>query len=417
MISLLVLALGCSPAIPTLANSGTGSGDASGTGGGSGSGGTGGDVVPDDDVEDLPGVATDSDILFQDDLIQEFYLEISDDALDDLRRDPYEYTEATLVFQGVSYGPIGIRTKGENSWRPFREKSSFKLDFNRIDGGPDRFLGMKGLTFQGMNEDYTMMHERVAYRMYREAGVPAARANHAIVYVNDELYGLFTVIDTVDDIFLKRWYDDASGPMWEQHDGDFTDQYVQDNVYFQHEEGEDDRWALQALADALEGSGDTAVDDASAVLDWDQFHRYWAAGSVVMNFDAYPFRFAGDDCHVYFDVETERIHYIPHGTDETFYYDENFETRANGHIAAKCRESQNCRDDWANKVYDVLEISEDIDLAGYAEYVREQIEEHAENDPERNYSMNDVRQQQNYMISRLENRRASIRGHIGERPE
>ena len=23
-----------------------------------------------------------------------------------------------------------------------------------------------------MNKDYTMMHERVAYRMYREAGVP-----------------------------------------------------------------------------------------------------------------------------------------------------------------------------------------------------------------------------------------------------
>ena len=417
MISLLLLTLGCSPAIPTLANpDGPGGGDASGSGDGSG-GGTGGDVVPDDEIETLPGVATDSDILFQDDLIQEFYLEISAAGLDDLRSDPYEYTEATLVFEGVSYGPIGIRTKGENSWRPFRDKSSFKLDFNRYDGGPDRFLGMKGLTFQGMNEDYTMMHERVAYRMYREAGVPAARANHAIVYVNDDLYGLFTVIDTVDDVFLKRWYDDPSGSMWEQHDGDLTDQYVQNNTYFQHEEGEDDRWSLQALADALEGSGDTAVDDASAVLDWAQFHRYWATGSVVMNFDAYPFRFAGDDCHVYYDVETERIHYFPHGTDETFYYDENFETRANGHIAAKCRESQSCRDDWANTVYDVLEISEDIDLVGYAEYVRDQIEEHAQNDPERNYSMNDVRQQQNYMISRLENRRASVQGHIGERPE
>lgn len=414
MTLLLLLTLGCSPAIPTLANSGGGGG---GDGGGTGGSSTGGDVVPDDDIEDLPGVATDSDILFQDDLIQEFYLEISDDGLDDLRRDPYEYTEATLVFQGVSYGPIAIRTKGENSWRPFREKSSFKLDFNRYDDGPDRFLGMKGLTFQGMNEDYTMMHERVAYRMYREAGVPAARANHAIVYLNDEMYGLFTVIDTVDDVFLKRWYDDPSGSMWEQHDGDLTDEYVQNDIYFQHEEGEDDRWALQALADALEGSGDTAVEDASAVIDWDQFHRYWGTGSVVMNFDAYPFRFAGDDCHVYYDVESERIHYFPHGTDETFYYDENFETRANGHIAAKCRESQNCRDDWANTVYDVLEISEDIDLVGYAEYVRDQIEEHAENDPERNYSMNDVRQQQNYMISRLENRRASIRGHIGERPD
>ena len=35
----------------------------------------------------------------------------------------------------------------------------------------------------------------------------AARANHAVVYLNDELYGVPTVIDTVDDVFLKRWYD------------------------------------------------------------------------------------------------------------------------------------------------------------------------------------------------------------------
>jgi spore coat protein CotH len=408
---LLLLSLACSPAIPLLAQPSDVADDSAGSAGG------GGDLVPDDEVEELPGVATDSDILFQDDLIQEFYLEISDESLDDLARDPYEYTEATLVFQGVSYGPIAIRTKGENSWRPFREKSSFKLDFNRYDGGPDRFLGMKGLTFQGMNEDYTMMHERVAYRMYREAGVPAARANHAIVYVNDELYGLFTVIDTVDDVFLKRWYDDASGSMWEQHDGDLTDQYVQNNTYFQHEEGEDDRWPLQALADALESSGDEAYEAADGIIDWDQFHRYWAASSIVMNFDAYPMRFAGDDCHVYFDVESERIHYFPHGVDESFYYDENFETRANGHISAKCRESQACRDAWANRVYDVLEISEDIDLHAYAEYVRDQIEEHAEADPERNYSMSDVRQQQNYMLSRIENRRSSVRGHIGARPD
>lgn len=374
-------------------------------------------VESDDELEYLPGISTSSDALFQDDEIPVFYLEMSDSALQDLEDEPYEYTEASMTFEGVRYGPIAIRTKGENSWRPFRDKSSFKLDFNRYDDGPDRFLGMKGLTFQGMNEDYTMMHERVAYRMYREAGVPAARANHAVVYLNDELYGLFSVIDTVDDVFLERWYSDASGSMWEQHDGDLTDAYVQSNVYFQHEEGEDERWPLQALADALELSGDDAVAAASGVLDWEQFHSYWAAGSVVMNFDAYPFRFAGDDCHVYYDVESERLHYIPHGVDETFYYDENFESRANGHIAAKCRESEACRDAWAKRVYEVLEISESIDLAGYAEYVRDQIEEYAEDDPERNYSMRDVREQQRLMIDRIENRRASIEYFIGPRPD
>ena len=73
----------------------------------------------------------------------------------------------------------------------------------------------------------------------------------AVIYINGELYGLFTVLDTIDDIFLARWFVDPTGSMFEHHDGDFTDDYVQDNIYFQHEEGKDDRTGLQAVADAL----------------------------------------------------------------------------------------------------------------------------------------------------------------------
>jgi spore coat protein CotH len=154
-----------------------------------------------------------SEALFDESRLPEFRLEMTDEALNDLRRDPYEYTEAVLVYEGRRYGPIAIRTKGENSWRPFAQKSSFKLDFNRFEDSPGRFGELKGLTFNAMNEDYSMMHERVAYKLYRESGVPAARAHHAIIYLNDELYGLFVMIDTIDDVFLGRWFSDTSGSM------------------------------------------------------------------------------------------------------------------------------------------------------------------------------------------------------------
>ncbi|HCH65741.1 MAG: hypothetical protein CL927_01440 [Deltaproteobacteria bacterium] len=371
----------------------------------------------DSQTEGVTGfTAITSDELFDESRIPEFYLELSDAALADLRRDPYEYTEAVMIYEGRRYGPIGIRTKGENSWRPFAQKSSVKIDFNRYDNGPDRFGELKGLTFNAMNEDYSMMHERVAYRLYRESGVPAARAHHAVLYVNDELYGLFVMLDTIDDVFLSRWFSDTTGSMFEQHDGDLTDAYVQDNLYFQLEEGEDDRTALQGLADALEGSGPEAIDAAGQFLDWDAFHRYWAAGSVVMNFDAYPFRFAGDDCHLYFDPERSGFVYIPHGVDESFYSDDDFEGRANGHIAAKCREVPACRDAWATRVYDALDYMESADLATYAEQVRDQIQPWVEADPERNYNMEYVRYYQQDMIDKMRNRRASIENWIGPRP-
>jgi len=374
-------------------------------------------VGADPDTENITGFSEiDSEELFNEDRIPEFYLELSDEALTDLRREPYEYTEAALIYEGRRYGPIAIRTKGENSWRPFSEKSSVKLDFNRYDDSPGRFAGMKGLTFNAMNEDYSMMHERVAYKLYRNSGVPAARSHHAVLYVNGELYGLFAMLDTVDDIFLERWFSDTSGSMFEQHDGDLTDDYVQNDIYFQLEEGEDDRTALQGLADALEGSGPEAIEAAGEFLDWDAFHRYWAAGSVVMNFDAYPFRFAGDDCHLYFDPERGGFVYIPHGVDESWYSDDNFEGRANGHIAAKCREVEACRDAWAVRVYDALEVLESEDFEGYAEEVRDQIEPWVEDDPERNYPMDYVRYYQQDMISKIRERRASIEYWIGPRP-
>jgi len=372
-------------------------------------------VEADTGVESVPGSSeTDSSaVLFSDDEIPIFYVEISAENTSALIESPYEYVEVSLTYNDITYGPVGMRTKGENSWRPFDEKSSLKFDFNRYDDGPNRILGLKGLTFNAMNEDYSMMHERVAYRMYREAGVPAARANHAVIYVNDELYGLFTVLDTIDDVFLARWFEDSTGSMFEQHDGDFTDDYVQDNIYFQLEEGKDDRTGLQAVADALEDSGQDAIDAAGEYLSWDSFLRYWAVGGVVQNFDAYPFRFAGDDCHIYHDPTTNQLHYIPHGVDESFYYHYNIESQAGGHLSAKCREVTSCRDDWAGHVSEVLDVLEKIDLATYAEAVAVQIEGWAQADPQRNYDWSYVEYYQADMISNIRSRRTDISADIG----
>jgi hypothetical protein len=372
---------------------------------------------PDTGLESVPGTGGplddgNSDVLFTDDVIPIFEITLSQEGVESLAESPYEYVEASLTYNEVTYGPIALRTKGENSWRPFDEKSSLKLDFNRYQGGPERFLGLKGLTFNAMNEDYSMMHERVAYRMYRTAGVPAVRANHAVIYLNGELYGLFTVMDTVDDFFLARWFKDTSGSMYEQHDGDYTDDYVQDNIYFQLEEGDGDRTALQGIADALEGSGESAIDAAGLHLNWDSFHRYWAVGGVVQNFDAYPFRYAGDDCHVYHDPTTDQIHYIPHGADETFYYTNDISDAA-GHLSAKCLEVPSCRAAWITHVETALDILEDEDLAAYAEDVRDQIADWAAADTARNYTMEDVEYYQQTMIDHINGRRANISEDLG----
>lgn len=374
---------------------------------------------PDTGVDGVTGPPTDSAELFDEARIPEFYLTVSDAARTSLAREPYEYVEATLTFEGVSYGPIGLRTKGENSWRPFNEKSSLKLDFNRYDSGPDRFFDLKGLTFQAMNEDYSMMHERVAYRIYREIGVPAVRAHHAVIYVNDELYGLFTMVDSVDDEFLERNFVDPSGSMWEQHDGEFTDEYINlptaGRPYegFFHEEGVDDRTKLQALADALEGAD--KYNAASAHLDWGAFQRYWAGNALARQFDAYPGRFAGDDCHVYLDPTQDRFVYIPHGVDESFYYDTDF-LNLGGLLAVVCAADPVCRAEFTEVTYASLDLIEAADIAAWSREVQAQIQPWVEADPGRRYSVREVAAYQASMIDLIDNTRPYVASVLGPRP-
>jgi hypothetical protein len=381
------------------------------------SGGSG--SISDTAIETFAGPGGgDQDSLFSEEDLPVFEIWIEDDAFADLLDEPYEYVRATLAYDNMTYENVAIRTKGENSWRAIDEKASLKLDLNHYDDGPGDVLGLKKITLNAMNEDYSMMHERLGYRMFREAGVPAARATHALVYLNDEYYGLFTHLESVDDTMIARWFEDDSGSLFEQHDADYYTAYVQDNTYFQLEEGEDNRDKLQALADVLEGSGSDVIEEAGEHINWDNFITYWAVGAVVMNFDTYPYH--SDDCHVYHDPTTDQLYYIPHGVDEAFYYANahyHMEDSAGGLLSYRCREVPSCRNKWAAKVYEMQELSESIDLAGYAEDVRDQIRVWAQADTNKNYGMAYVDYYQNEMITFIENRESVIQSQIGANPD
>ena len=55
-----------------------------------------------------------------------------------------------------------------------------------------------------MNNDPTLMRERLGYLMFAEAGVPSPRATHARVLINGEFVGLFALIEQIDGRFRTR---------------------------------------------------------------------------------------------------------------------------------------------------------------------------------------------------------------------
>jgi hypothetical protein len=356
------------------------------------------------------------DEIFDDVDLAEFALEIDDDYVRQLSREKkggdHEWVPATMVYKGIRYENIGVRLKGENSFLPFDEKPSLKLKFDKYQDGL-RFAGLKELTLNNMSNDYSMMHERVSYRLMREAGIPASRCSHVTLQINGEDYGLYAGLEGVDKRMIERWRSDE-GSMFEVWDVDFYDSYVDD---FQIEFGEDDRTHIQGAADAMERtSSNQAMIALAEHMDVEQFVRFFAAETVIGQYDSYPYANPGDDAHIYVDPEIDRLIWLPHGMDETFYYPDKNPMEVNGVIARRCLEVPDCKADYIAAVWELQALSEELDQGGYAREVEAQISDLVRDDPHRPYGMDYVNYYQDAMIEFIDDRSEDLEVHLGERP-
>jgi hypothetical protein len=403
-----------------------------GADGGGDSGADGGDDgPPDSPLEELPAaeepILPTDEALFDEVTLPEIAIELSEEAVASLLVDPYVYVHGTFIFEGERVEDVAIRTKGENSWRPINEKPSLKIKF---DGWVEdqEFRGLTDLTLNAMNNDVSMMHERVAYKMYREFGIPAARSTHGVVTLNGDSYGLYTVLETVNRDMMKQWYEDPDGTLFEQHDVDFYDAYipcvVEDTdtapagggyACFQYEYGDETKTSaelrapLQGLADSLEsGTYQQRYDAAAAWLDWGSFIQYWAVAAVVGQYDSYPFGSPGDDCHVFVNPASGLIEFMPHGLDETFYYPTYDPETVNGILAVTCKNVPVCREAFVSRVWDVQSRAEEIDLYGYALDVQTQVSPIIDADDRHYWTRAEVTAYQELMIDMIHDRRATL---------
>ncbi len=154
-----------------------------------------------------------AEVVFDEDALRTFELEVAPADWDVLNDDPEaeQYVPATLHYDGGTYGPIGLRYKGgygtltlcfDASGTRTCPKLSMKLKFNEYDGEL-RFYGLKKLNLHSMVNDPTQLHDRMAYGVYRAAGVAAPRSVHGRVTVNGELLGVFAVVEEIDGPFAR----------------------------------------------------------------------------------------------------------------------------------------------------------------------------------------------------------------------
>ena len=288
-----------------------------------------------------------SDYLFAQDQLHTFELTLSDDDLAFLDADPTaeQYVGGTLTFEGETI-PVGIRYKGsigafvrcvdgpnlfEPSGAKVCTKLSMKIKINWEDPD-DEFLGVRKLQFHAMNNQGSLVRERLAYWLYREMGVAAPRSTHARVVVNGEYVGIFALTENIDGRFTRENFPDGTGNLYKEAWPVTQDAQVQPADVLigslRTNESDDDVSAaiIQSFAAELLGT-----DDPVAVIDeWMDVEALMAQLAVdrTIRHDDGPFHWycglaaeGGCDPHNFFwyeDPTARQVHLIPWDLDGAF---------------------------------------------------------------------------------------------------
>jgi spore coat protein H len=126
----------------------------------------------------------------------------------------FHNVHADLAIDNTRFRDVAVRYKGNGTYFDGDGKFSFKIDFNEYVKGQN-YGGITKLNLHSNVTDPSWMNEPLAYRLYRDAGVPAPRTGYArltlVVAGQTRFAGLYSLVENVDGGFTDRALAAAKG--------------------------------------------------------------------------------------------------------------------------------------------------------------------------------------------------------------
>jgi len=202
----------------------------------------------------------------------------------------------TAVINGITYDSVGVRYKGNSSYRANQLKNplNIKLDYI-IDGQEHEDFGT--LKLANIYNDPSFIRETLSYEIARQY-MPASFASYIKVYINGIYIGLYTSVQDVDKHFLRSNYYSSDNPFFKGELVNDTPQNIvtvwgylgaDSATYANYYEIEsDDGWKdLINFLDVLNNNSESVED----VLNVDRHLWMLAFDNLLVNLDA-PINFA-----------------------------------------------------------------------------------------------------------------------------
>lgn len=241
-----------------------------------------------------------------------FEILMSAESMDTLRRTPRESVRATVRTGGRSYTNVGVHIKGVATLRPVDDQPSLTLNFSKFDK-EQRFHGLRKIHLNNGKEDPTFLCEALSAEMFAAAGLPVARVVHAHPRLNGRDLGAYVAIEGFTPEFLERYFSDTRGNLYDS--GFRLD--IHDPLERLQGRKPENRKDLQRLAAAAQNPNlGERWTQLAHLLDTNNFSKYLAMQTLTANWDGYAFY--KNNYRIYHDPVSARLHFMPHGMDQTF---------------------------------------------------------------------------------------------------
>ncbi len=354
-----------------------------------------------DPAEMVPAAGDLTDRVLGYDLQPQFDLKIADADIASLKASPQTWVQATLTFAGRDYGPVGVNLKGTSSFQPIDQKPAFRVNINKFVKGA-RFFGLKEFLLNNMVQDPSMMHERLAYWMGRQAGgIPTPRCNHSWVTMNGAPLGLYATVEEAKDQMMAYSFTDATGGVFTINYADFSTQYL---ANFQYQDGTNDTSLITNTSDALtQDPASAATAAAGQFVNLQEFTRYWALMVLTGHWGGWPYapdpEPVGANVRIYADPTSKQLYFIPQGINDAFGTgDFDFITHLKSRLAKDCARTPSCFQQLGGQLTELQTKAQQVGWDAEAQRVAAQIAPFVSMDTKKPYSDADVAMYQQQVV-------------------
>jgi hypothetical protein len=238
------------------------------------------------------------------------------------------YHSATVEVDGNLIENAGVRQKGYSSnFFTNTTKKPLKINFG-IFVEDQEYDGVEKINLANGQGDPAIIKDKINYDMMRHHGIPSPRVSHVKIYIQNEYWGIYAIIEQIDKKYLKRNFADNDGNLW-KNKGESELKWFgtnPNNYSFELQTNIDENdWTK--FMDFIDFINNSAIEEfeneLEDIFDLDEYLRILAIDILTNNWDSYLQH--GRNWYLYHEPKTDKMHWLP------WDYNFAFDRRPNGY--------------------------------------------------------------------------------------